>query len=111
MTGSTGTDACVQPGTRVPPPSQASMAAAFADARSGSSRSTPRSNLLDASLTSLCRLLIRAVPVAEKCAASMTRSVELGEISVASPPMVPAIEIGPDASVIRMSSGSRSRIT
>jgi hypothetical protein len=52
-----------------------------------------------------------AVPRAEKCAASITRSVEASSISVDRPPMVPAMEIGPDASVIRMSSGSRVRTT
>ena len=41
----------------------------------------------------------------------MTRSVEVSSISVDRPPMVPAMEIGPDASVIRMSAGSRVRTT
>ncbi len=54
---------------------------------------------------------MRAVPVAEKWAASMTRSVEASEISVSSPPIVPAIEIAPEESVIRMSSGSSLRTT
>ena len=101
----------MQPATSVPPPSAVSMAAALADARSGSSRSTPRSNRAEASENSRCLRLIRAVPRAEKCAASMTRSRDSSLTSVARPPMVPAIEIGPEASVIRMSSGSSSRTT
>ncbi len=110
-TGGTSTCACVQPGTTVPPASEASIDAALADARSGSSRSTPRSNRAEASENSRWRRLIRAVPAAEKCAASITRSRDSSVISVASPPMVPAIEIGPEASVIRMSSGLSSRTT
>ena len=111
VTGATSTCACVQPGTTVPPPSAVSSDTARAEARSGSSRSTPRSNRAEASLNSRCRRLIRAVPAMEKCAASMTRSALSGVISVASPPIVPASEIGPDSSVIRMSSGSRARTT
>jgi hypothetical protein len=111
VTGGTSTDACVLPGWTVPPPSETSSEAALADARRGSSRSTPRSNLADDSENSRCLRLIRAVPRAEKWAASMTRSRESSVISVARPPMVPAIEIGPEESVIRMSSGSSSRTT
>jgi hypothetical protein len=40
----------------------------------------------------------------------MTRSRDCGVTSVASPPIVPASEIGPEESVIRMSSGSRVRV-
>ena len=86
----------MQPGTTVPPPRAASKRAGLGRAaRSCSSRSTPRSNRAEASENSRCRLLIRAVPRAEKCAASMTRLRDYSEISVARPPMVPAIEIGP----------------
>ena len=41
----------------------------------------------------------------------MTRSDEFSSISVAMPPIVPAIEMGPEESVMRMSSGSSVRTT
>ena len=41
----------------------------------------------------------------------MTMSVESSSISVARPPIVPAIEIGPLSSVMRMSSGYSVRVT
>ena len=74
VTVGTSTCAWVQPGTTAAPPSEASSAAALAEARTGSSRSTSRSKRYDDSLNSRCRRLIRAVPRAEKCAASITRS-------------------------------------
>ena len=52
-------------------PARPAATTALAEARSGSSRSTPRSNRAEASENSRCRRLIRAVPAAEKCAASM----------------------------------------
>ena len=83
----------------------------MAEARSGSSRSTPRSNRYDASLCSRWRRAILATPTGEKCAASISTSVVSSLISVVRPPMVPASETAPEPSAMTMSPGSSARVT
>jgi hypothetical protein len=95
----------------VPPPCSTSSRTAFSIAGSASSRSTPRSHRLDASLCSLCRRQVRATMTGSQCAASNSTSTVSGCTSDVSPPITAASEIGPVSSQITMSSGSSVRVT
>jgi hypothetical protein len=93
----------------VPPPCSTSSRTARSIDGSVSSRSTPRSHRLDASLCSLCRRQVRATITGSQCAASNSTSTVDGRTSEVSPPITAASEIGPVSSQITMSSGSSVR--
>ena len=84
----------VTAGSAVPPPCSTSRSTQSWAAAGGSAGSTPRSNRLDASVTSLCRRDERATVTGSKCAASMRTSVVDGVTSLVAPPMTPAMPRG-----------------
>ena len=70
-----------------------------------------RSKRLDASDGNPCRRKVWETLAGAKVAASSTMAVVSAETSVVSPPMTPAIPIGPESSVISRSSAVSVRRT
>ena len=85
----------------------------MARSAAGSARygSTPFSQRFEPSVRSRRRSEVRKIPVGSKFAASSSTSVVPSEISVSSPPMIPASATERSASAIIRSSGSSFRST